>query len=220
MAPVAAKRKQKLPTKKAGVAASSNIMLKKVTLMFPALHKLKMNTLSNKMEYSTAVKLEKDHPQIDKLWTSITELVESVFGPEAIDHPDFNIFLKEADEDDQETFGHDCSHFFNCKASEDQPPLLVGPDKKELTEFSSLSNNAVANIMLNLYCYSNAGNVGVTAYIKAVQVLKPGTRMLTPNVFDDESDEYASEWGTAIEPEDLTDDEASDPAFVDADDNI
>lgn len=173
---------------------SQNYILKRVRLMFPSLHKTRRNNLIKErvvMEYTTAVIVEYDHPQTDDLLNTIEDLNTRSFSEATFANYEVGSFFKECIKPkDVSTFGDDCEFFFNCKASEDQPPLLIDASRATLTEVDALSNGALVNIMLNLYTYNQAGNRGCTAYVKGVQVLEPGNRMVSASMFDDETAEF------------------------------
>lgn len=176
--------------------ASANFLLKDVTLMFPSLFSTKLNTLNHRQEYQCAISIPKEHPQIAELKKEMTNLVKSFFTNEEIKSQRFSNFLKKPKEaKDFGTWGQNCAHFFNSKSQADQPPKVVGPDRKDLSDKSMASNNAKVNILISLYVYRRPTGVGITSYIKAVQIVEGGTRTVNvDNIFEDlSSNDISSE---------------------------
>ena len=179
-------------------SASAQFVLKKVRLMFPNLQTTRVNTLNGKNEYTAAIVIPEGSVHAEKFPEKIDELTKNFFIEKELKSKNFRNFLKRPeDQDDVEEsramWGNDALFFFNTKASEDQPPILVDAAKQPLKDMSMLSNGALVNIMLNLYLYRMKTGNGITSYIKAVQVLEGGSRTVNvDSVFDDESDDYGS----------------------------
>ena len=73
-----------------------------------------------------------------------------------------------------EEFGPECKDHWVITVSSNNKPMLVYPDKTQITEGNVIYSGCHCRAIINFYGYDNAGNKGITAGLNGLMFLEDG----------------------------------------------
>ncbi len=140
--------------------------------------KPRLNTLSNKSEFSTQILVPKsDVTTIAAIKAAISEAVTDKFGgkrPVGLRNPLKNgdaIVDEGATALGKEYAGH---YYFSAKASEDKPPQIVDAEGQSILSAQEFGSGDYGRVSVTFYGYDQKVNKGVSAWLNNIQFLEKG----------------------------------------------
>lgn len=141
-----------------------------------------------KLQYSTAVLLPKNHPQIPEIKKIITELIEEKWPDPKKRPAGLKKCLRDGDNeetgrpDDPAYAGH---YFFNAYASVSQPPGLLGPNKLPVSEESGWQSGDYGHVQISFYAFERPESKGVAAGLNHIMFARKGESLTGRTSADD-----------------------------------
>lgn len=143
------------------------------------------------MKYSTAVLLQKDHPQIHEIKRLIASLIAEKW-PDTKKRPGgLKMCLRDGDSptegrpNDEAYAGH---YFFNCYADVSQPPQIIDGAKNRVDASSGWQSGDYGNISVSFYVFDRPESKGVAAGLNNVQFVRKGESLTGRTSADDDFD--------------------------------
>lgn len=140
--------------------------------------KPRLNTLSNKNEYSTQILIPKsDTATIAAIKAAVAEAIADKFGgkrPPGLRNP-----LKDGDAPVAEGMTalskeYDDHYFISAKCSEDRPPQIVDADGQAILSAQEFGSGDYGRVSLTAYGYDQKVNKGVSFWLNNIQFLEKG----------------------------------------------
>jgi len=140
--------------------------------------KPRLNTLSNKSEFSTQVLVPKsDTATVAALKAAIAEAITDKFGgkrPAGLRNP-----LKDGDAataDGATSLGSEYAghYYFSAKSSEDKPPQIVDSEGQSILSAQEFGSGDYGRVSVTCYGYDQKVNKGVSFWLNNIQFLDKG----------------------------------------------
>jgi hypothetical protein len=174
-------------------------------------HEAKLNTESDKMEFSVAAMIPKGNVEDVKAVRDAIEAQKKAiwFDEKKKLPPQFWYPLKDGDEDTkqngdplpEEYKGH---WILNCKTGEDSQPNVVGTTRDEKGKFVPLAKNEIKSgdwgrIGINIKGYVK-GTGGVGAYLTSVQLTAKGDPLSSHSSAEDDFGDFDDDGDGEVDP--------------------
>jgi hypothetical protein len=157
---------------------SKKVVTGRVRFSYFNAFKPRLNTLSNKSEFSTQILVPKsDVTTIAAIKAAISEAVTDKFGgkrPVGLRNPLKNgdaIVDEGATALGKEYAGH---YYFSAKASEDKPPQIVDAEGQSILSAQEFGSGDYGRVSVTFYGYDQKVNKGVSAWLNNIQFLEKG----------------------------------------------
>jgi len=149
----------------------SNIIIKNVRFSYMFADTARANEEGVK-KFSTAILIQKDHPQIPEIRALIKKEVEEKWPdpkkrPAGLHNP-----LRDGDTERNDEAYKGC-FFINANAQESSPPTLIDANKQPVQKGYWTSGD-YGNVKIDLYPFERTSNKGVGVGLVAIQFIKKG----------------------------------------------
>lgn len=157
----------------------TKVILKNVRLSYAHLFEPRAMEGSDEKKYSCVALIDKgDTESIEKLKVGVANAIHNANLTRLTVAAAMDKMLRDGDANDSEAYKG--KYFLNVKSDKKPNVVKVGPDGKTLvnvTDEDEVYSGCYAMISVNLHAYARNGNIGVSAYIRAVCKTKDGERL-------------------------------------------
>lgn len=179
----------------------SYITTPKFRVSYPNVFKPRLNTLSNKEEYSVKALFQKD-ADLKQLKDAVEAAIISKFGPDKKKWPKLRLPFKDQGEcfvkgTDVLLSGHEAGAIYINLKNSKKKPVVVDQRNLPIVDESLFYSGCWARAMVNVYCYGHTVNNGVSISLEGIQKVSEGEplsgaprpeEMFSPVVDSDENE--------------------------------